>query len=145
VSVSLLDVNVLVALAWPNHVHHERAHAWFRAARRSGWATCPATQSGFIRVSSNRRVVPEAPTPTEARALLQQMVAIGAHEFWPDDVAPVEPGGPFDRVVGYRQVSDAHLLALVMRRRGRLATFDRSVRELVPPGVKPAAVLDLLE
>lgn len=144
-SVPLLDVNMLVALAWPNHVHHERAHAWFRGVRRSGWATCPATQSGFIRVSSNRHVVAEAPTPAEARALLQQMVGIGAHEFWSDDVAPAETGGPFDRVVGYRQVTDAHLLALAIRRHGRLATFDRGARELVPAGLTADAVLEVLD
>lgn len=28
-TVALPDVNVLVALAWPNHVRHGRAHAWF--------------------------------------------------------------------------------------------------------------------
>jgi predicted nucleic acid-binding protein len=29
VKVALPDANVLLALAWPNHQHHERAHGWF--------------------------------------------------------------------------------------------------------------------
>ena len=39
---ALLDVNVLMALAWPNHVHHAPARSWFNARRKSGWATCHA-------------------------------------------------------------------------------------------------------
>ena len=33
--VYLLDVNVLIALAWPNHVHHAAAHTWSRFASAS--------------------------------------------------------------------------------------------------------------
>lgn len=144
-SVSLLDVNLLVALAWPNHVHHTTAHDWFRQAHDHGWATTPLTQSGFIRVSSNTRVTPEARSPQAARALLRQMVALPAHEFWPDDAAAADPApGPFDRVVGYRQVTDAHLLVLAIRRGGCLVTFDRGIRDLVPDDVDAPAVLRVL-
>jgi predicted nucleic acid-binding protein len=48
---ALLDINVLVALAWPNHVHHETALHWFEVNHTYGWATSPLTQSGFVRVS----------------------------------------------------------------------------------------------
>ena len=143
--VSLLDVNVLVALAWPNHVHHARAHAWFRDARASGWATSPLTQSGFVRVSSNVRAVPEARTPVEAMALLRRIVRLPGHEFWPDDTAAAnEDGGPLALVVGYRQVADAHLLTLAMRRGGRLATFDAGVRDLVPGDVEADGLVALI-
>lgn len=50
---ALLDVNLLVALAWPNHVHHQAALGWFQRNQAAGWATCPLTESGFVRVSSN--------------------------------------------------------------------------------------------
>ena len=85
--IRLLDVNVLVALAWPNHVHHGRALAWFRGIRDEGWATCPATESGFVRVSSNFRVIPDARTPAEAISLLREMKSIPGHTFWPDDMS----------------------------------------------------------
>jgi predicted nucleic acid-binding protein len=52
-SAFLLDTNLLIALAWPQHVHHGEAHAWFGKVARGAWATCPITQLGFIRISSN--------------------------------------------------------------------------------------------
>ncbi|MGH9896422.1 MAG: type II toxin-antitoxin system VapC family toxin, partial [bacterium] len=51
--IGLLDFNVLVALAWPNHVHHQAAVKWFLTNQSGGWATSPLTESGFVRVSSN--------------------------------------------------------------------------------------------
>jgi predicted nucleic acid-binding protein len=47
---ALFDVNVLIALFDPAHVHHESAHAWWKANQSSGWATCPLTENGFVRV-----------------------------------------------------------------------------------------------
>jgi uncharacterized protein len=131
--IRLLDVNVLVALAWPNHIHHARALDWFRAVRGHGWATCPLTESGFVRVSSNTRAIPGAQSPHEAIALLRRLRAIAEHTFWSDEVSAAHEGpGPFDRVVGYRQVTDAHLLSLAIQRGGRLATFDQAITSLVP-------------
>lgn len=122
-----------MALAWPNHVHHRRAISWFRGARDGGWSTCPLTESGFVRVSSNARVIPDARTAAEAIDLLRRMRALPGHVFWPDDVSPAdEEAAAFSRVVGYRQVTDAHLLTLATRHGGRLATFDRGVGELLP-------------
>jgi toxin-antitoxin system PIN domain toxin len=132
-------VNVLVALAWPNHVHHARALEWFGPLSGGGWATSPVTESGFVRVSSNVRVVPGARTPAQAIQLLRRIRALPGHEFWPDDVSPADPDAePFGEVVGYRQVTDAHLLTLALRRGGRLATFDQSIAHLAPS--RPDAV-----
>jgi toxin-antitoxin system PIN domain toxin len=131
----LPDVNVLVAMAWPSHVQHEAALRWFEANRSAGWATCPITQSGFVRVSSNRNVIPEAKTPQEALALLRRIVELPDHRFWEDDVAIASAEEiESNRLLGYRQVTDAHLLTLALRRGGRVATFDRGVRQLVPTG-----------
>ena len=131
--IGLPDVNVLVALAWPNHVHHDRAVAWFREHSARGWATCPATQTGFVRVSSNPRAIPDACMPQDAIALLQRYVALPGHHFWPDDIALADsPAIARDKLIGYRQITDAHLLALAIVRGGRLVTFDRGIVELVP-------------
>ena len=122
-----------MALAWPNHVHHARALTWFRAVRDEGWATCPVTESGFVRVSSNARAIPDARTPREAILLLRRLRELSAHAFWPDDVSAAGEGpSPFDRLVGHRQVTDAHLLSLALQRGGRLATFDKEIASLVP-------------
>lgn len=124
---------MLVALAWPNHVHHARAHAWFSEARSGGWATCPLTESGFVRVSSNSRAIPGARSPAEAIALLRDIRSVPGHVFWSDDTSPASRGASFfARVVGYRQVTDAHLLTLASRHAGRLATFDRGLLDLAP-------------
>ena len=127
----LLDVNVLVALAWPTHVHHHRAVAWFSEHAPAPWATAPITQAGFVRVSSNRKVLPDARSPGEAAAVLRAMTDLTGHELWPDDLDLVRTcAGTFDRLNGYRQVTDAHLLAVATRHDGRLVTFDAAVAHL---------------
>jgi hypothetical protein len=141
----LLDVNALVALAWPNHVHHASAHTWFAANHRQGWATCPLTESGFVRVSSSPRATPEARTPGEAILLLRKILELPGHAFWQDDVSIAhEQNLAPERLLGYRQVTDAHLLSLAIRRGGRLLTFDRGILELVPKGRDPEEVIVLL-
>lgn len=139
--VSLLDVNVLVALAWPVHEHHELATQWFRHNQQAGWATCPLTQSGFVRVSSNRKVTPDANSPRESVVALRRILALPHHVFFPDDISMVssqfvDPA----KLLGYRQVTDAHLLGIALRHDGRLATFDRGVFDLVPSAFPDEAV-----
>ena len=141
--VALLDVNLLVALAWPNHIHHREAHRWFEQQQSRGWATCPTTQSGFVRVSSNRKVIPGARTVEEVLRLLQRITDLPHHVFWHDDIELarseyVSSG----RLLGYRQVSDAHLLALALSRGGRLATLDRGLSSILPGGFSADEALD---
>ena len=62
----LLDVNVLIALAWDNHEHHARAHGWFGKLAATSFATCNVTQSGFVRLSMNPNVVHEQITVADA-------------------------------------------------------------------------------
>lgn len=140
--IGLPDVNVLVALAWPNHVHHGRARAWFEENHRRGWATCPVTESGFVRVSSNRKVVPEARRPGEAILLLREMTSLRGHVFWADDTSIARSRWvAAERLVGHPQVTDAHLVALCLERKGRLVTFDGGVADVLPKGIDPDAVL----
>lgn len=130
--ISLLDVNVLLALAWPNHVHHISARKWFREQREHGWATCPTTENGFIRVSSNIRIIHEAKSPREAALLLRDLVALEGHVFWPEEASVLDDRWiSLDKIHTYRQVSDAHLLSQALRHEGCLATFDRGIFNLV--------------
>jgi toxin-antitoxin system PIN domain toxin len=143
--VVLLDINVLVALAWPNHIHHEPALRWFEKHHANGWATCPLTQSGFVRVSSNKRIVPEAKTPAEAMVALGRITDLDHHVFWTDDIdLPRSEFIDTERIQGYRQVTDAHLVALTIRHRGQLATFDNGIADVVPPAVDRSQILVLL-
>jgi toxin-antitoxin system PIN domain toxin len=134
---------VLVALAWPTHVHHRPARRWFGEAYRDGWATTPVTEFGFVRVSSNAAAVGEPLTPPEAIALLREIRRRDGHESWTDDVSPTD-GRWVDASAlrGHRQVTDAHLLSLARRHGGRLATLDHAVAALAGPDA--AAVVTLV-
>ena len=125
---ALLDVNALVALAWDSHVHHEAVRAWFAANSVNGWATCPVTESGFVRVSSNPKVLPSFIAVKAARGVLAALRDAGGHRFLVDDVSPTDPDVP--RIVGHRQVTDAQLLALARRHGTRLLTFDTGIAAL---------------
>jgi len=143
--IALPDVNVLVALAWPNHVHHDAARAWFEGHHRRGWATCPVTESGFVRVSSNRKVIPAARRPGDAILLLREMTSLAGHSFWSDDTSIARsPWVAAERLVGHGQVTDAHLAALCLARKGRLVTFDGGIADVLPKGVDPGTVLAVL-
>jgi uncharacterized protein len=125
----LLDVNVLISMAWPNHVHHKPAQQWFRTRPPELWATTPVTESGFVRVSSNTSAIPTAVTPSEALSLLSRIRQVPNHVFLADDLELVIGKGhlPSGRVVTHRLVTDAHLLALARRHGARLVTLDRGV------------------
>ncbi len=118
----LLDVNALVALAWDSHVHHARIREWFAGMDRSGWATSPATESGFVRVSSNPKVLPHAVTIKDALGVLAAFRVLRGHRFLTDDVSITDSDVP--AISGHRQVSDAHLLTVARRHDVRLVTFD---------------------
>jgi uncharacterized protein len=140
----LPDVNVLVAIAWPNHVHHSAARKWFADGHGVGWATCPATEAGFVRVSSNRRVIPDARSIREAVGVLRGLRAVGGHRFWPDDVSVAAcPEVGIDDLQGYRQVTDAMLLALAARNQGVLVTFDGGVAALAQANAIEVLLLEL--
>lgn len=124
----LLDVNALVALAWDSHIHHVAARAWFAANGVNAWATCPLTESGFVRVSSNPTVLPSAIGVEDARRVLALLRVAGRHRFLLDDVSMTDDDLP--TLVGHRQVSDAHLLTLARRHGVRLVTFDGGAHAL---------------
>jgi hypothetical protein len=126
--VALLDVNALVALGWDSHVHHVRMRRWFAEHASAGWATCPVTESGFVRISSNPTALPVAIGVEAARAVLSSLRQLGAHRFVVDDVSPVDEDVPMAH--GYRQVTDAHLLTLARRNGMRLVTFDGALAVL---------------
>ena len=129
---ALLDVNALVALAWDSHVHHVAVRAWFAARGSAGWATCPVTESGFVRVSSNPKVLPGAISPAAAREVLRSMRQVREHRFLTDDVSLTEQDVP--AIPGHRQVTDVHLLTHARRHGGSVVTFDAGLAALAGHG-----------
>ena len=129
----LLDVNVLIAMAWPTHRDHQKVHEWLTRHARDGWATCPLTQISFVRILSNPAFSANALTPTDALTLLRANLAHPAHRFWADEFSMIDSLKPFaQKLAGYQQVTDAYLLGLAIHKRGKLATMDRAVRTLLP-------------
>ena len=135
---ALLDINVLIALVWPTHVHHNAVLSWFEEHSGQGWSTCTLTESGFVRLSCNPAVVHHSLTPSEAIALLSALRDMGSHIFWPLDLSIVElPAEIINRLQGYRQITDAVLLATAMRQDGQLATLDSRLSRLVSASGRP--------
>ena len=141
----LLDVNVLIALTWPTHVHHAAARHWFDRNAASGWATCPVTQLGFVRVSSNPKIIRDAMAPREAVAMLEQLFELPGHRFWTDEIAvtSVEPFAS-PGFVEHRQMTDAYLLALAQQHDGKLTTLDKGVAELIAEHEQRARWVELI-
>jgi len=124
--VSLLDVNVLVALLVPEHEHHRLAVDWFaREAITDGWATCAVTELGVIRVCaqlSGGRMFPEA----TADRLLMLTVSNRPHTWWPGIASPALMAEVRSAATA-KQVTDGYLLGLARRNGGRIVTFDRAL------------------
>jgi toxin-antitoxin system PIN domain toxin len=126
--IALLDVNILVALFDPSHSHHEAAHRWFETNRAAGWASCPLTENGFVRVLSNPAYPGRRTTVADAVERLSRFRTDGGHTFWADEVSICE--SEFvraARIGGHRRVTDVYLLALAVHNGGRLASFDRKI------------------
>jgi len=126
--IALLDVNVLISLFDPAHVHHEAAHRWFAVSRTKRWATCPLTENAFVRILSNPSYPGQTTTLEDAVSRLRAFCVERDHVFWPDTVSICEPRRfRWLHVQGHRQLTDIYLLGLALANRGRLATFDTTI------------------
>lgn len=103
--IALLDVNVLIALIDPQHVHYEPCHHWFQAHGGHGWATCPLTQNALLRILGNPRY-PNSPGGPDALSWDSSGVFVG------------------DGLLHHGQITGTYLLALAVHHQGRLVSFD---------------------
>ncbi len=134
---ALLDVNILVALIDRQHVSHFSAHRWLDQNLSHGWASCPLTENGCLRILTN----PRYPAPVSLGAAFEKIAhakSSGRHEFWADDLSITDPARfNVSAFQGHQQFTDVYLLALAVRHGGRLATLDKrialgSVRDAQP-------------
>jgi len=124
----LLDVNVLIALIDPLHVHHETADKWFSAIGKRSWATCPLTENAVLRIVGHSRYPNSPGTPAVVAEVLAELLEVPGHVFWPDDISLLDQRiMDFGRLLNARQVTDSYLLALACTHNGQFATFDRHV------------------
>ncbi|MGH9392876.1 MAG: TA system VapC family ribonuclease toxin [Terriglobales bacterium] len=128
----LLDVNVLLAVAWPQHVFHELARPRFRRAER--WASCSLTQLSFVRLSATVEYAHEPATLLTAAAMFEGLTSDGRHQHLEAMPSAFRIGINFGRLHGPGQVTDAYLMALARHYGATLLTLDRRMLSLAGPG-----------
>jgi uncharacterized protein len=140
---ALLDVNVLIALLDADHSLHVRATQWFAGHAKAGWASCPITQNGCMRIMSS----PGYPNALPVRAIVERLGGACAgkvHEFWADDISLLDASIVHPaRIHGPRQLTDIYLLALATRHGGRLVTFEARISVEAVKGAGKANLLEL--
>jgi uncharacterized protein len=125
---ALFDVNVLIALFQPDHIHHQRAHQWWEAHQHLGWASCPITENGFVRILSQPKY-PMPQTVSAAIKLLTMAKEATNHEFWQDNVSLLNPVlFNVNAFTQNGQITDSYLLALAAKNNGRLVTLDQDIK-----------------
>ena len=140
---ALFDVSMLLTLFDPGHVMHRAAMTWWQSNRAHGWASCPLSENGFLRIISQRSYPRPVPLP-DALATIQAQVARGGHEFWPDDLSILDAERiNHTRLLGPAQITDIYLLALAVRHNGRLVTLDRSMDSTSVRNAAPANIVIL--
>ncbi len=124
---ALLDVNVLIALLDSDHASHDSAIKWFAKNARDGWASCPITQNGCIRIMSNAGY----PNSLSVQSVIERLAEAcqqDIHEFWSDEVSVLDSDVvDTARIHGPRQLTDIYLLALAVHHGGKLVTFDGGI------------------
>ncbi|MDA0788823.1 MAG: VapC toxin family PIN domain ribonuclease [Proteobacteria bacterium] len=124
---ALLDVNVLIALLDQNHIAHDAAWRWMESNIEMGWATCPITQNGCLRIMSQPGY-PNHHTTREIAARLRQAMDQPFHQFWADDSSILSRDTVnWDLLIGPRQLTAIYLLSLAVQNNGRFVTFDTKV------------------
>ncbi len=136
----LLDINVLIALIDPAHQFHAATHRWFRPNRTHGWATCPITENGCLRIMSHPGYPFPGLTVEAVRGILTELVRVEGHRFWPDSLSFLAPKRFDFSQTAPKHLTDLYLLSLAIANRGRLITFDRTIPTQSIAGFQPDAM-----
>ena len=130
----LLDVNLLLALTDPMHIHHQPAHRWFVEKGQQAWATCPLTENGFVRIASHPSYPNRPGEATVVLDILRQLCEAPGHQFWTDNISILQVLAA-EAIITHAQITDVYLLGLAVHRKGKLATLDQRIPiQSVPRG-----------
>jgi hypothetical protein len=135
----LIDINALLALAWPNHPHHGLAVEWFDRIESTGWASCATTQLGFVRISSQPKFSPHHVSPGTACELLGRLTDRPHHIYWREEdngLGGAKFQGMLPNIQTHHFVTDGFLVSVALANGGKLATFDRPLANLFPSSVE---------
>ena len=123
----LLDANVLIALAEPSHIYHNRVQSWFHNRSASdGWATCPLTENAFLRILGNPNYPTVRGDTQSLRPFLERICSWPGHQFWSDSVS-LRDATRFPNLPGSKKLTDLYLLGLAIENKGVLATLDERI------------------
>lgn len=140
---ALLDVNALIALFDVDHAHHARARLWLEANIQFGWATCPITQNGMIRIMSQRSY-PRASTTQDMTFRLREATAEPTHTFIFDNISFADSTRVnADGLLTAANTTDIYLLALAVSHNARFVTFDHGVSLRAVVGASHAHLVKL--
>jgi len=124
---ALLDINVLIALHDRDHVHHALAAQWFARNADKGWASCPLTQNGCLRIMS-QPAYPGAQPLATLILMLQQSTATPFHSLWADDISLLDAERfHHAHMHGPRQLTDLYLLGMAVKNKACLVSFDARI------------------
>lgn len=140
---ALLDVNVLIALHDRDHVHHERAARWFGDHAEQGWASCPLTQNGCLRIMSQPGYPGQQPLAA-LMSMLHRSTATPFHALWSDDISLLDSARfHHAHIHSHRQLTDLYLLGLAVKNKGRLVSFDLHIPRSAVQGATAAHLVTL--
>ena len=124
---ALLDVNVLVALLDENHANHSAVSDWFVSHVEQGWASCPLTQNGCLRILS-QPAYPNRLGIAETVERLRSAVSTHYHQFVADDISLLDDAVVYGgSLSGPKQITDVYLLALAVAHGIRFVTLDKRI------------------
>ena len=132
---ALLDVNLIVAAVFADHVMHARARRFVETLER--FCTTPMTQGGFLRFATrpwkNERKEEQPPRLSmhDAQAKLRDLTRTDGHLFLPDDLPFTDLS--LRSLQGHRQWTDAYLLHLAHKHKLALASLDSRMANLDDP------------
>lgn len=124
-----MDVNVLIGLVNPKHVHHQIVKKWFSNIGADTWVTCPITELGFVRIVSNPSFESEYDRPIQASNYLDLLKKrFDNHEFWADTISLTEENIiDVPCIISWKHLTDAYLLGIAYKNNGKLVTLDRGI------------------
>lgn len=140
---ALLDINVLIALHDRDHIHHVRAASWFETNIEHGWASCPLTQNGCLRIMNQAGY--SSPQPLSMlMSMLQRSTSASAHETWFDDISVLDASRfHHAHMHSHSQLTDLYLLGLAVKNNGRLVSFDKRIPMSAVHGATSANMITL--
>ncbi len=134
-TVDLPDLNVWLALAYPQHSHHHEAVRYWEQQAAANVVFCTVTALGLVRLVCQPKVMGSAAmTAPAASELLEAFCRQPGVELAPTEQGEWEVFHNLMRTgeLPTRLCTDAYLAALAISQGWRLVSFDRDFERFAP-------------